>query len=264
LAVIPLWAQEATVYEYRDTEFEWVWKLNPGHLTTGMEAELIIEARVLDGVEVNLSSELKDGDFKVQKVISLPLRWEKPFWVHEMRALLSTRLPGKYRLPQHTVYLQNNQQARVLTSDATEVRVHALFSKKNVEKKDLKALEMFQEKEAPSEKLVLSVLFVLACFCIWQLYRHSRPLLKLPESKVVHRKGLEAWIALLSNHKELSEQEVQELQGELEYYFKELENVTLQQDLKLRWANLRFAKHRDLKAWLTFVEECISLEQVNS
>lgn len=262
LLLWPLWAREAKVYSYHDSEMEWLWQLNPGQLSSGMETELMIEIKVLDGIEVNLSSELKGGDFRIREVSYLPMRWEKPYWIHEMRALLSTRLPGSYRLPEHTIYLQNGQQARTVTNEEIQVQVHGLFDKKVMAKEDLKTLEELQEKQPHSEGLALSVLAALAALCLWQLYRSSRLPTAPPVLTEFHPRGLEYWEAWLSRQVDIRDEPFQELHRELQYLFDASETIASSQDLRQRWSKLRYAKHRDVQALLGFCRECKSLEQV--
>lgn len=259
--LLPLCAEEATVYQYRDAEFEWVWKLNPGRLTTGMQSELVIEARVLDGIKVNLSSELKEGDFRLHDVNYLPMRWEKPYWVHEMRALLSVRLPGEYRLPQHTVYLQNGQTARTVTSEARNIQVHGLIGKKVMEKEELKPVEFLEEKQPISSALPLGVLTALAALCVWQLYQSFSIKSVVVEEDNLSSKGMDYWKTLLSKNVNLNERQFQELYVELEAQLEHSSDLELQRELKQRWTELRYDKKRTSEEWLSFLQSCSMLER---
>ena len=254
---VTCWADESLVYQHTEKNLEWKWTVNPSRLTTGMQTQLSIVAKVLDGFEVNLSSELKGGDFGVSRVMYLPKRWESPYWVHELKATLTSRLPGEYTLPNQTIYLVNGAGGKSLSSSPSRLKVTSLIPKNVMDKDDLNDLILEDEHQEERSLLSITVLLLAFLYCVWRLMKLMKQQDKVIPVERKVEKSFENWIHILESYETLSDSSKSELFKKFELCLKSHKD----QSLITSFENLRFGKAKSKLEWIDLCRACSELER---
>ena len=135
-----------------------------------MQTHLNMVVKVPEGVEANTTAELKGGDFDIHSIEHLPLKWEAPYWIHEIKATLSSRLPGSYTLPKHTLYLVSEDGTERVQSPELKIQVHGLMKEKNVTRDLLKDVEPSTEEKKNPWPYELVALVPLLGFCLYKIF----------------------------------------------------------------------------------------------
>lgn len=225
-----------------------------------METELRIKFKVRDGIKANLSGELKDGDFQVHSVDYLALKWEAPYWVHEMKVKLSTRLPGDYDFPTQTIYLEKGLITQSIKSPQKTLKVNSLMKTKTMIKDSLKEVELKDEKNK-SLQYELIPLIGLFIFALWRLCLIKEPkeiLLKVLKKELP---SFDAFISMIDSKGYLDISEKEELNRKLHLSL----SKTQQRDVWIliieQWENLRFSQSADKNELSQLCRQCRELDK---
>jgi len=253
--------QAATVYEYNEPDLKWHWTVAPLHLTSGMETQLGIELRVKDGIEVNVSGELVGGNFSLESEEHLPLRWESPYWVHEIKARLSTKLAGEYTLPTQTVHIVAGKKTRAFENPPTIIVVHELNSKKDLLKEDLHPEygAIFQEEKRMGFQFCLLIAMLL--LGLWRFYKALKAKVAFKENTATVSLSFADYREKISRVGRLNERELKAIEKKVEQALLNSTEVEDWQRLKFRFQSLRFGKVGLIEQWHNWFEEALQLEQ---
>jgi len=224
-----------------------------------METELNIQFKVRDGIKANLSGELKDGDFQVHSVDYLDLRWEAPYWVHEMNVKLSTRLPGDYEFPTQTIYLEKGLVTQSITSPQKTLNVNSLMKSKTMIKDSLKGVELKDEK-SESIQYELIPLIGLFIFALWRLCLIKEPKEALMEVIKKELPSYETFISRVDSKGHLTLSEKEELNRKIHHSLSKAQQRDIWLSIIEQWESLRFSQSADKNELSQLCRQCRELE----